>query len=105
MLLVVVTEHAQDALGIGGCDALVDRQCLVQAGETFAGVTVPDLAVADAFQGACFLQGRADLTGDGERLVVVVAGLSAGDGAKGQLAEVVEHLGLFVPLAEFAVQP
>lgn len=69
-----------DALGGGGSDALVNRQCLVQVGGAFAGVAVLEVAVADAFQGACFLQGYAELAGKGECLAVVVAGLPAGRG-------------------------
>jgi hypothetical protein len=56
MLLPVGTQDVLDTLGIGGSDALVDRQCLLQVGETLAGVAVPEVAVADAFQGACFLE-------------------------------------------------
>jgi hypothetical protein len=36
--------------------------------------------VADSLQGACFLQGRADLGGDGECAVVMVAGPAGGRG-------------------------
>ena len=69
-----------DALGAGASDALVDRECLPQVGGGFAGVAVLEVAVADSFQGACFLQGCADLAGDGQRLGVVVAGLAGGRG-------------------------
>ena len=41
------------------------------------GVAVAEVAVADAFQGACFLCGGAELAGEGQRLGVVVAGLAA----------------------------
>ena len=51
--------------GAGGSDALVDRQRLV--GDTFAGVVGLEVAVADAFQGACFLQRSAEVAGDGQR--------------------------------------
>ena len=70
-----------DAPGGGGCDALVDGKGLVQAGSAFAGVAVAEVAVADAFQGACFLRGGAELAGDGQRLGVVVAGEAAIGGA------------------------
>ena len=40
-----------DAPGCGGCDALVDGQCLLQAGGAFAGVAVLEVAAAGAFQG------------------------------------------------------
>jgi hypothetical protein len=38
------------AAGGGGCDALVDGECLPQAGGAFAGVAITEMAVADAFQ-------------------------------------------------------
>ena len=60
--------------------------------------------MADSFQGACFLQGIADVAGDGERLGVVVAGLLAGRGSGQQFAEVVQRLGLAEPVAEMAEQ-
>jgi hypothetical protein len=72
-----LVEGFLDAPGGGGCDALVDGKCLFQAGRGFAGVAVAEMAVADAFQGPCFLQGGAELAGDGQRLGVVVAGLVA----------------------------
>ena len=40
------------------------------------GVAVAEVAVADAFQGACFLRGGAEVAGDGQRLGVAVAGLA-----------------------------
>jgi hypothetical protein len=43
-LLAVVAEQVLDALGIGGSDALADRQFLLQVGDTVAGVAVPDRA-------------------------------------------------------------
>jgi len=66
-----------DAPGGGGCDVLVEGKCLFQAGDGFAGVAVAEVAAADAFQGASFFRGRAELAGDGQRLSVVVAGLAA----------------------------
>jgi hypothetical protein len=93
-----------DAPGGWGANALVDGECMPQVGGSFAGVAVTEVAVADSVQGSCFLQGRADLAGESECLVVVVAGLLAGCAAGGQLAEAVEHLGLFAPLAEVVVQ-
>jgi hypothetical protein len=73
----VLEEGFLDAPGGGGCDVLVDGKCLLQAGGAFAGVAVAEMAVADAFQGACLFQGGADFAGDGQRLGVVVAGLAA----------------------------
>ncbi len=69
-----------DALGGGGADALVDGQCLLQVLRGVAGVAVAEVAVADAFQGAGSLPGRAEVTGDGQRLGVLVAGLAGGLG-------------------------
>ena len=48
-----------DTPGGRACDVLVDGKCLFQAGGGFAGVAVAEVAVADAFQGACFLRGGA----------------------------------------------
>ena len=74
----VLLEGFLDPPGGGGADALVDRECLLQVDRGLAGVTVVEVAVADAFQGARFLQRRADAAGDGQRLAVVVAGLAGG---------------------------
>jgi hypothetical protein len=57
-----------DPEGGGGCDALVDGQGLLQAGGAFAGVAAAEVAVADAFQSACFLRRGAEFAGDGQRL-------------------------------------
>ena len=67
-----------DALRVRGSDALVDGECLLQVHRGLAGGAVVDVAAADAFQGARFIQRRADVAGDGQRLVVIVAGLLAG---------------------------
>ena len=72
-----------DAPGSGGCDVLIDGKCLFQAGGGFAGVAVAEVAVANAFQGARFFWGRAELAGDGQRLGVVAAGLVAIGGPGG----------------------
>jgi hypothetical protein len=61
----MVTESLLDALGGGGADALVDRQCLPQVGRSLAGVAVLQVTVAESFQGACFLWGRTEVAGDG----------------------------------------
>jgi hypothetical protein len=52
-----------DAPGGGSSGALVDGEGLPQAGGGFAGVAVVQVAVADSFQGACFLQGCAAIAG------------------------------------------
>ena len=93
-----------DALGGGGADALVDGQCLLQVLRGVAGVAVVEVAVADAFQGAGFLPGRAEVTGDGQRLGVLVAGLAGGLGPGRWLAELVQRFGLAEPVAEVAEQ-
>jgi hypothetical protein len=67
-------------VGGGASDALVDGECVLQMRGP-AGVAVLEVALADSLQGACFLQGCADVAGDGERLAVVVAGLAGGRGA------------------------
>jgi hypothetical protein len=74
---VLVAEGLLDAAGGGGSDALVDRQGLPQAGGALAGVAVAQVAAAGPFEGSCFLQGGAEVAGDGQRLSVVVAGLAA----------------------------
>jgi hypothetical protein len=73
----MLPEGFLDAAGSGGCDALVDGEGLLQAGGAFTSVAVAEVAVADAFQGTCFFQGRAELPGNRQRLGVVGAGLAA----------------------------
>jgi len=55
-----------------GADALVDRACRRCAAPS-PGLPSRRASAAGAFQGACFLQGRADAAGDGRRPGVVVA--------------------------------
>jgi len=75
----VLLEGLLDVPGGGmGSDALVDGECLPQVHCGLAGVAVVEVAVADAVQGACFVQRRADVAGDGQRLAVVVAGVAGG---------------------------
>jgi len=71
----VVLDGLLDAPRGGGADALVDRECLLQVGGGLAGVAVLQVAVAESFQGACFFGGRAEVSGDGQGLGVVLAGL------------------------------
>jgi hypothetical protein len=61
--LAELEEGFLDAAGGGGCDALVDGQGLLQAGGGFAGVAVAKMAAPGAFQGACFLEGGAEVAG------------------------------------------
>jgi hypothetical protein len=67
-----------DALGVGGSDALVDRECLLEVSGGLVWVGVLEVRLAYSFQRACLLQGCADAAGDGERLAVVVARLAGG---------------------------
>jgi len=46
-----------DVLGAGSFDGLVDRECLAQMRAAFTAVAVLEVAVADSFQGASFLEG------------------------------------------------
>jgi hypothetical protein len=62
---LVVLEGLLDSPGGGGADALVDRQCLRQVCGGLAGVAVVEVGLAESFQGACFLWGRAEVAGDG----------------------------------------
>ena len=64
-----------DAPGAGGSDALVDRECLGQMRGGLAGVAVVEVGAANPLQGAGLQDGHADVTGKGECLVVVAAGL------------------------------
>ena len=77
---LVVLEGLPHSPGGGRADALVDRECLLQVRGGLAGVAVLEVAVADSFQGACFLRGRADVAGDGQRPGVLVTGLAGGRG-------------------------
>jgi hypothetical protein len=74
----VVLDRLLDAPRVRGLDAFVDGECVPQVHRGLAGVAVVELAVADTFQGAGFLEGCADLGGYGERLAVMVAGLAGG---------------------------
>jgi hypothetical protein len=80
IVLPELEEGFLDVVGGGASDALVDGKGLPQAGGAFAGVAVAEMAVADAFQGPCFLRRDAEVAGDGQRLVVVAAGLAATGG-------------------------
>ena len=75
---LVLLEGFLDAPGVRSSDALVDGECAPQVHRGLAGVAVVEVAVADAFQGARFIQRRADVAGDGQRLSVAVAGLAGG---------------------------
>jgi hypothetical protein len=74
----VLAQGFLDSLGAGASDALVDRECLLKVSGGLVRVAVVEVAAADSLQCACLLQGCADVAGDDERLVVVVAGLAGG---------------------------
>src|SRR5262249_37414234 len=99
-----VAEGFPDALGSWGADALADRKCLLQIRGGLAGVAFVEVAVADSFQGPCFLGSGADVAGDGQRLGVLVAGLAGGRDAVRELAEAVQRFGLAEPVAEVTEQ-
>jgi len=99
-----VLEGLLDVPRGGGADALVDRQCLPQVRRGLAGIAVLQVGLAESFQGACFLRGRANVAGDGQRLGMVPAGLRDVCGSDRQLAEAVERLGLAEPVAKVAKQ-
>jgi hypothetical protein len=61
----VVLKGFLDPLCGGGADALIDPKCLPQVRGGLAGVAVVQVGLAESFQGACFLQGRAKVAGDG----------------------------------------
>src|SRR6202050_5857950 len=88
------THSLLGALGAGGADALVDRECLPQGCSGLAGLAFLQVTVADSLPGACFLWGRAGVAGDGPRLAVLGAGLGRGRGAERELAEAVQRFGL-----------
>src|SRR5262249_40398688 len=100
----VALEGLLDAPRGRSADALVDRQCLPQVGGGLAGVAVVQVGLAGSFQGACFLRGRAEVAGDGQRLRMVPAGLQDVHGSGRQLTEAVERLGLAEQVAQVTEQ-
>jgi hypothetical protein len=53
----ILAQGFLDVLGAGSFDGLVDRECLAQMRAAFTAVAVLEVAVADSFQGASFLEG------------------------------------------------
>src|SRR5262249_28302710 len=104
VLLAEVVEGFLDAPGVGGSDALVDRERLPQLDGALAGGAVPDGAGADAFQGACLFVKVAKIAGDREGLAMVFAGLLSVGGLGQELAEAVQRFGLAEMCAGFAEQ-
>ena len=66
-----------DPQGVRDADSLVDLQGLLPERGGSAGVAIGVQAVADAFQGAGFLQRPSDIAGNGQRLSVVIPCLVA----------------------------
>src|SRR5262252_4984167 len=97
-------EGFPDALGGRRADALVDREGLTQTVQALVVVVVLDVGPAESFEGTCFLGGRSDVPGDGQRPGVLVAGQAGGGGAERELAETVQRLGLAERVAEVAEQ-
>jgi hypothetical protein len=85
----VLVQGFLDPSGAVGSDALVDGECLLQAVQPFAVGAVPEVGLADSFEGACFLQRRADVAGDGQCLGVTLTGPAGGRGPRGKFAEAV----------------
>ena len=71
-----------NAVGVGGVEALVEGECLVQAGEAVVGLSLVQVAVSEAFLGAGFVQGCVQGSGDVEGVLMVGSSisLSATDG-------------------------
>jgi hypothetical protein len=98
----MVAEDVPDAFGAGGSDPLVDLQRLPQVSGAFAGRGA-DTASPESFQGSCFLDRAADLTGDLERHRVMAMGGMRVLG-RSDRAQVVERLRLTHPVPEVAVE-
>jgi hypothetical protein len=80
---LVVLEGLLDAPGGGGADALVDCEGLPQVRFAVSAVPVVEVGLADSFEGACFLEGYAEVAGDRKRPGVALAGLAGGRGRRG----------------------
>ncbi len=74
----MVVEELLDAPAAGGSNALIDCDCLLQVRGGLAGVAVVEMAAADSFQSAGFLEGYTNVTGDGQCVAVAVPGLVRG---------------------------
>ena len=73
LLQAVLVQLIPDELGARGSNALADRERMAQVYGGF-GRPLGQQAGTDSGQGAGFLRERANLTGDGERLIVEVSG-------------------------------
>ena len=93
-------------LGLGGSDALVDREGLPQVCRALAGVSVPDVASANSLKCPGLQDGRADIISNAEGLGEVAEGVVIASGGLGQkFTEVDRCRGLAVPVAEIPVHP
>jgi hypothetical protein len=95
-------EGCFDALGVGGSQAPVERECLSEARLALAGLALLEVTVSNAFQGAGFLQGRPQGSGDAEGLTVVGTSIGNSQGRAQHPTQTVESLSLTVPAAEVA---
>ena len=98
LLGVVIAESVLDTPGAGGTDSLVNGECLLQMGGSFADVVVVEVASADSLERACFLERRAEVPGYGQCLAVMVAGLLTLRRSGHELAEAVQRFGLAVEI-------
>jgi hypothetical protein len=69
-------------------------------GAGLAEVAIAQVALAETFDGACLLWGRAEIAGDGQGLGVTFAGPRSVCCPRRQLAEAVESLGLAEQVAQ-----
>ena len=90
----MLPEGFLNAPGAWGSDALVDRERLPQVGGAFAGVAVLEVAVADSFQGACFLQGPPMSRAMASAWVWWSRAWPVAEVRERELAEAVQRLGL-----------
>jgi hypothetical protein len=79
---LVLAQGVLDAPGGGGADVLVDGEGLAQVRFAITSVAVVEVGLADSFQGPCFLEGYAEVAGNGKRLGVTPAGLAGGRGGR-----------------------
>jgi hypothetical protein len=60
----IVAEDNLYSLGVGGSDALIDRECVPKIYGTFIGFTLPKDASPDAFQSPCLFEWRTNIAGN-----------------------------------------
>ena len=64
-----------NAVGVGGVEALVEGECVLQAGDAVGGLSLVEVAVSEAFSCAGFVQGCVQGSGDVEGVLMVGTGL------------------------------